>query len=68
MNGQNLSGRDDVSRLLENTAGKRVIAAASRADASGANAREITVIPVASETAVAQRRRGSKATAARWMS
>jgi len=48
VNGQNLNGTDDVSRLLEDTAGKRVTLKIG-ADPSGANAREITVIPVASE-------------------
>ena len=42
------SGKDDVSRLLENTAGKPVLLKIG-ADASGANAREITVVPIASE-------------------
>ena len=46
---RNSTGKDDVSRLLENTAGKRVVLRIG-ADASGANAREITVVPVASET------------------
>jgi tricorn protease len=51
VNGQELTAKDDVSRLLENTAGKHVnIKVAS--DASGANAREITVIPLATETAL----------------
>jgi len=51
VNGQELSAKDDVSRLLENTAGKHVnVKIAS--DASGANTREITVVPVASETAL----------------
>jgi len=49
VNGQELTAQDDVSRLLENTAGKHVTLRIG-ADASGANAREITVLPVASET------------------
>ena len=49
VNGESLAARDDVSRLLENTAGKRVTLRIG-ADPSGANARDITVVPVASET------------------
>jgi tricorn protease len=49
VNGQDLMGSDDVSRLLEDTAGKSVVLKIG-SDASGANSREITVIPVASET------------------
>ena len=48
VNGQDLAGTDDVSRLLENTAGKPVVLRIGT-DASGAGSREITVIPVASE-------------------
>ncbi len=48
VNGQDLAGKDDVSRLLENTAGKPVVLKVG-ADASGANSREITVVPIASE-------------------
>jgi tricorn protease len=55
VNGQELSGSDDISRLLENTAEKRVVLKLA-SDASGANAREITVVPVASE---AQLRNGA---------
>ena len=51
VNGQDLTGKDDVSRLLENTAGKRVTLKIA-SDAGGANSREITVLPVASETAL----------------
>ena len=51
VNGQELAGSDDISRLLENTAGKRVTVRIA-GDASGSGAREITVIPVASETAL----------------
>ena len=48
VNGENLTAKDDISRLLENTAGKRVTLKIS-ADASGANAREIVVVPTATE-------------------
>ena len=48
VSGQELTGKDDVSRLLENTAGKPVILKIG-ADPSGADAREITVVPIASE-------------------
>jgi tricorn protease len=48
VNGQDLSGKDDISRLLENTAGKPVLLKIA-ADASGGSAREITVVPIASE-------------------
>ena len=49
VNGQELTDKDDVSRLLENTAGKRVLLRVA-SDASGAGAREITVTPIATET------------------
>jgi tricorn protease len=49
VNGQELTAKEDVSRLLENTAGKRVVLKIAT-DASGTGAREITVVPVASET------------------
>jgi tricorn protease len=49
INGQELTAKDDISRLLENTAGKRVTLRIG-ADASGANSREVTVIPSATET------------------
>jgi len=48
VNGRDLTDKDDISRLLENTAGKRV-ALRVGADPAGAGARDITVIPVASE-------------------
>jgi tricorn protease len=51
VNGQELMGTDDVSRLLENTAGKRVTLRIG-ADPAGAKAREITAIPVANEQAL----------------
>ncbi len=46
--GQDLKGTDDISRLLEGDADKTVVIKVA-SDASGANAREITVVPVASE-------------------
>jgi tricorn protease len=49
VNGRELQGTDDVQRLLENTAGKHVLLRVGP-DPSGANAREITVVPAASET------------------
>ena len=48
VNGQDLKGSDDVSRLLEGTADKRVVLRVGP-DATGANAREISVVPVGSE-------------------
>ncbi|MBZ5729111.1 MAG: PDZ domain-containing protein [Acidobacteriia bacterium] len=48
VNGQELTAKDDVSRLLENTAGKHTLLRVG-ADPSGANAREVTVVPVANE-------------------
>jgi tricorn protease len=51
VNGQDLAGADDVSRLLENTSGKPTILKVAT-DAAGAGAREITVTPIASETAL----------------
>jgi len=51
VNGRELTAKDDISSLLENTAGKHV-ALKIGADASGANAREISVVPVVSETAL----------------
>ncbi len=48
VNGQELQGKDDVSRLLENTSGKHVLLKIA-SDAAGANAREITVVPIGSE-------------------
>jgi tricorn protease len=49
VNGQELKGSDDISRLLEGMANRSVILKVS-ADASGANSREVSVTPVASET------------------
>ncbi len=51
VNGQDLQGADDVQRLLENTAGKQTRLRIA-ADAAGKDAREITVVPIASETAL----------------
>jgi tricorn protease len=49
VNGQDLKGADDVSRLLENTSGKPTILRIAN-DASGAGAHEITVTPIPTET------------------
>jgi tricorn protease len=49
VNGAELTAKDDVSRLLEGTADKTVVLKIAQ-DASGANAREVTVTPVANET------------------
>jgi tricorn protease len=51
VNGHALAPSDDVSAWLEGTAGKRVLLKVSQ-DPSGANARQITVEPVASEQAL----------------
>jgi tricorn protease len=51
INGQDLVGSDDVQRLLENTSGKPTLLKIS-SDASDAGAREITVTPIATETAL----------------
>ena len=48
VNGQDLRGSDDVCRLFEATADKRVVLRIGP-DPTGANSREITVSPVASE-------------------
>ena len=48
INGQDLKGGEDISRLLENTAGKHTLVKIATS-ADGANAREITVLPVANE-------------------
>ena len=48
VNGRPLSGTDDINALLEGTSGKRVVLRVGP-DPSGANAREVTVTPVASE-------------------
>lgn len=46
--GRELEAKDDVSRLLEGTSGKQTVIRVG-ADPSGANSREATVVPVASE-------------------
>jgi tricorn protease len=51
INGHELDAKDDVSRLLEDTAGKSVVIRVGT-DPSGAGSREVTVVPVASETAL----------------
>lgn len=48
INGVPLTDKDDISRLLEGTSEKSVVLKIG-ADASGANSREVTVRPVASE-------------------
>lgn len=48
VNGVELTGKDDVSRLLEGTSEKSVVIKIGP-DPGGANAREITVVPVANE-------------------
>lgn len=48
VNGVELTAKDDVSRVLEGTSEKRVVIKIGP-DPAGANAREITVVPVASE-------------------
>ncbi|MEO8372501.1 MAG: PDZ domain-containing protein, partial [Candidatus Solibacter sp.] len=48
VNGQDLADKDDVSRLLENTAGKSIVIKVAT-DAAGANAREVVVVPIPSE-------------------
>ncbi|MBZ5582083.1 MAG: PDZ domain-containing protein [Acidobacteriia bacterium] len=49
INGQQLEGADDISRLLEAMADKRVVLRVG-SDPTGANSREITAVPVASES------------------
>ncbi len=48
VNGQDLTGSGDINELLEGTAGRSVVLKIA-SEASGANAREIPVVPVASE-------------------
>ncbi|HUA57495.1 MAG TPA: PDZ domain-containing protein [Verrucomicrobiae bacterium] len=48
VNGEELTGKDDIFRLLENTSGKQTRLKVA-ADATGKDAREITVTPVANE-------------------
>jgi tricorn protease len=47
--GRELEAKDDVSRLLEGTAGKQTIIRVG-SDPSGAGSRELTVVPVATDT------------------
>jgi tricorn protease len=49
INGQELTAQDDISRFLENTAGKRVTLRIAT-DAAGTGARNILVVPVTSES------------------
>jgi tricorn protease len=51
INGHALAATDDISALLEDTAGKRVPLRVG-SDPSGTNSREVTVTPVASEQAL----------------
>lgn len=48
IDGEELKATDDIYRLLENTSGKHTLVKIAT-DASGAGAREITVIPIANE-------------------
>ena len=48
VNGRELTAKDDIQNLLENTSGKHVVLRVG-SDPSGAGAREITVVPVANE-------------------
>jgi len=48
INGAELTGKDDVSRLLEGTSEKTVVLKIG-SDPSGANGREVTVTPIANE-------------------
>jgi tricorn protease len=49
VNGETLNGTDDISRLLEGTAGKTVVLKVS-SDANGANPRDVTITPTGSDT------------------
>ena len=51
INGQALAAKDDISRLLENTSGKPTLLKIA-GDAAGKGAREVTVVPIASEMAL----------------
>jgi tricorn protease len=51
VNGRELAAKDDVSRLLEGTAGKHTLIRVGP-DPAGTGSREMTVLPVASETAL----------------
>ncbi len=48
VNGEDLTAKDDVQSLLENTSGKHVLLKIGT-DPTGANSREITVVPVGNE-------------------
>jgi tricorn protease len=48
IDGQDLKGNDDIYRLLEGTSGHSVVLKIA-ADASGANSRDVSVVPTASE-------------------
>src|SRR5437660_1344943 len=54
VNGQEVKAPDNVHRFLEGTAGKRVVLRVGP-DADGANARELTVVPVEDEAALRNR-------------
>jgi tricorn protease len=49
VNGQELRGDDDVYRLFQGTAGKQTVITVA-ADAAGTGSRQVTVVPVASES------------------
>jgi tricorn protease len=51
INGRELEAKDDVSRLLEGTAGKQTLIRVGP-DPAGTGSREMTVLPVATETAL----------------
>ncbi len=48
INGDELTGTDDIYRLLEGTSGRSVVLKVS-SDASGANSRDVTVVPTGNE-------------------
>ena len=48
VSGEALNGTDDINRLLEGTAGRTVVLKVS-SDAAGANSRDLSVVPTASE-------------------
>jgi tricorn protease len=49
VNGQELRGDDDVYRLFQGTAGKQTVLTVAK-DAKGAGSRQVSVVPVASES------------------
>jgi tricorn protease len=51
VNGRDVSGRDNIYRFFENTAGKQVLLKVSPSP-DGKGAREVTVVPVSSEAAL----------------